>query len=72
VHTFLRRPSDRLGADGRDHGAVDSRDFDAANWIYRTAAGLLLALAAPAATGARTPIIWFKICRCYPVRAPRC
>ena len=32
-------------------------------WVYRAAAGLLLALAAlTAMTGARTPVIWFKIC----------
>lgn len=32
-------------------------------WVYRVAAGLLLALAAlTALTGARTPVIWFKIC----------
>jgi hypothetical protein len=31
--------------------------------VYRVAAGLLLALAALTAfTGARTPIIWFKVC----------
>ncbi len=31
--------------------------------VYRAAAGLLLALAAlTAMTGARTPVIWFKIC----------
>lgn len=33
------------------------------DWVYRVLAGLLLALAAlTAATGARTPVIWFKIC----------
>jgi hypothetical protein len=32
-------------------------------WVYRAAAGLLLALAAlTALTGARTPVIWFKVC----------
>ena len=32
-------------------------------WVYRAAAGLLLALAVlTALTGARTPVIWFKIC----------
>jgi hypothetical protein len=32
-------------------------------WVYRTAAGLLIALAAlTALTGGRTQVIWFKIC----------
>jgi hypothetical protein len=32
-------------------------------WVYRVAAGLLLSLAVlTALTGARTPVIWFKIC----------
>jgi len=32
-------------------------------WVYRAACGLLAALAAlTALTGARTPVIWFKIC----------
>jgi hypothetical protein len=32
-------------------------------WAYRAAAGLLSALAAlTALTGARTPVVWFKIC----------
>ena len=35
----------------------------AAHWVYRIAAGLLLALAAlTALTGARTAVVWFKIC----------
>jgi hypothetical protein len=34
-----------------------------AAWVYRAVAGLLLALAVlTAVTGARTPVIWFKIC----------
>lgn len=34
-----------------------------ADWVYRITAGLLLALAAlTALTGARTPVLWFKIC----------
>jgi hypothetical protein len=34
-----------------------------AAWVYRSAAALLLGLAAlTALTGARTPVIWFKIC----------
>ncbi|MDJ0769017.1 MAG: hypothetical protein QNJ12_09495 [Ilumatobacter sp.] len=36
---------------------------DAAAWAYRTLAALLVALAVlTAATGGRTPVIWFKIC----------
>jgi hypothetical protein len=36
---------------------------DVRAWVYRMAAGLLVALAAlTALTGARTPVIWFKIC----------
>ncbi len=32
-------------------------------WVYRVVAGLLVSLAAlTAATGARTRVIWFKIC----------
>jgi hypothetical protein len=32
-------------------------------WVYRVAAGLLTALAVlTALTGARTPVVWFKIC----------
>jgi hypothetical protein len=39
-------------------GPADARD-----WVYRAAAGLLVALAAlTALTGARTPVVWFKIC----------
>ena len=38
-------------------------DGDAARWVYRVAAALLVALAAlTAATGARTAVVWFKIC----------
>jgi hypothetical protein len=34
-----------------------------AAWVYRVAAGLLLALAVlTGLTGARTPVIWFRIC----------
>lgn len=41
-------------------GAADS---DVRVWVYRVAAGLLAALAAlTALTGARTPVVWFKIC----------
>lgn len=36
---------------------------DVTIWIYRVAAGLLVALALLTGfTGARTPVIWFKIC----------
>jgi hypothetical protein len=38
-------------------------DTSVAAWVYRAAAGLLFALAMlTAATGARTSVIWFKIC----------
>jgi hypothetical protein len=38
-------------------------DSDAVLWIYRTSAAMLFALAAVTTlTGARTPVIWFKIC----------
>ena len=34
-----------------------------AAWVYRVAAGLLIALAVlTGLTGARTPVIWFRIC----------
>jgi hypothetical protein len=36
---------------------------DARAWVYRAAAGLLVALGTlTALTGARTPVVWFKIC----------
>ena len=39
-------------------GAADARA-----WVYRAAAGLLVALGIlTALTGARTPVVWFKIC----------
>jgi len=39
-------------------GAADARA-----WVYRAAAGLLVALGTlTALTGARTPVMWFKIC----------
>jgi hypothetical protein len=32
-------------------------------WVYRAAAGMLVALATlTALTGARTPVVWFKVC----------
>ena len=38
-------------------------DTAVAAWVYRAAAGLLVGLAAlTALTGARTPVVWFKIC----------
>ncbi len=45
--------------------AVTAVDAGAAvsAWVYRIAAGLLLALALlTGLTGARTPVVWFKIC----------
>jgi len=39
-------------------GSATARD-----WVYRAAAGLLVALGIlTGLTGARTPVIWFKIC----------
>jgi hypothetical protein len=36
---------------------------DVADWIYRVAAVLLVAIAALTGfTGARTPVVWFKVC----------
>ena len=38
-------------------------DGGLAAWVYRIAAGMLMTLAVlTALTGARTPIVWFKIC----------
>jgi len=38
-------------------------DTEVSIWIYRTAACLLVLLAAlTGLTGARTPVVWFKIC----------
>ena len=43
--------------------AVSGPGTGARTWVYRTAALLLIALAAlTALTGARTPVVWFKIC----------
>jgi hypothetical protein len=43
--------------------AVGGTDTGASVWVYRIAAGLLIALGAlTALTGARTPVVWFKIC----------
>jgi len=42
---------------------VSGAGSSAAHWVYRVAAGLLVALAVlTSLTGARTPVIWFKIC----------
>jgi hypothetical protein len=36
---------------------------EARDWVYRAAAALLIALGTlTALTGARTPVVWFKIC----------
>ena len=38
-------------------------DTDVAAWAFRVSAGLLIALATLTVfTGARTPIVWFKVC----------
>lgn len=38
-------------------------DTDTADWVYRVVAAALLSLAVlTASTGARTPVIWFKLC----------
>ena len=43
--------------------AADGSAGDVRAWVYRGATALLAALAAlTAVTGARTPVIWFKIC----------
>ena len=43
--------------------AAGVTDTSARVWVYRIAAGLLIALATlTALTGARTPVVWFKIC----------
>jgi len=43
--------------------AADGADAGAHVWVYRVAAGLLIALGTlTAMTGARTAVIWFKIC----------
>jgi hypothetical protein len=42
---------------------VGGPDAPVTEWVYRVAAGLLVALAIlTGLTGARTPVIWFKIC----------
>lgn len=42
---------------------VGGPDTDTTAWVYRVAAGLLVALAVlTAVTGARTPVVWFKVC----------
>lgn len=43
--------------------AVGGAGSDVTAWVYRASAGLLLALAIlTGLTGARTPVVWFKIC----------
>jgi hypothetical protein len=43
--------------------AAGGTDAGIRAWVYRAASALLIALAALTAfTGARTPVIWFKIC----------
>jgi hypothetical protein len=43
--------------------AASGTTSDTRTWVYRAASAMLIALAAlTALTGARTPVIWFKIC----------
>jgi hypothetical protein len=43
--------------------AVAGAQAEPTRWVYRAAAALLVALAAlTTLTGARTPVVWFKIC----------
>jgi hypothetical protein len=43
--------------------AAGGATSDTRTWVYRAASAMLIALAAlTALTGARTPVIWFKIC----------
>jgi hypothetical protein len=43
--------------------AIGGAGSDVTAWVYRVAAGLLIALSVlTSVTGARTPVIWFKIC----------
>ena len=43
--------------------AAGGTNADVRAWVYRAVSALLIALAALTAfTGARTPVIWFKIC----------
>jgi hypothetical protein len=43
--------------------AADGVVTDVADWVYRVAAALLLALGMlTALTGARTHVVWFKVC----------
>jgi hypothetical protein len=49
------------GGDRGDRGR--GADASSGIWVYRVAAGLLVALGTlTALTGARTPVVWFKIC----------
>jgi len=43
--------------------AVGGADVGVSVWVYRAVAGLLVALAVlTGLTGARTPVVWFKVC----------
>ena len=43
--------------------AISGTDSGTRSWVYRIAGGLLVALAVlTALTGARTKVIWFKVC----------
>jgi hypothetical protein len=54
--------------------AAGGTDAAGRAWVYRATAGLLVALGTlTALTGARTPVVWFKICRCcWQARLPCC
>jgi hypothetical protein len=43
--------------------AIGPEGSGAVDWVFRASAGLLICLAIlTTLTGARTPVIWFKIC----------
>ena len=43
--------------------AIGPEGAGAVDWVYRASAGLLVSLAIlTTLTGARTPVVWFKIC----------
>lgn len=62
----MRRSGRQRGRPGAWAGAsviAVTAAAGARDWVYRAAAGLLIALGILTGfTGARTPVIWFKIC----------